>query len=210
MSKASFNENKPDLKIGVFLCRCGGNISDTIDMEKLQSSVNAEVVEEFENLCSINGRKIIRDKIIQKNLDRVVVAACSPITHEKTFQNYVNPLNPYLLEMANIREQCSWVNPDNNTATEKAISLVNAAIEKVKYSQPLDPILRKTPKTAAVIGGGISGISASLSLARQGIKTCLIEEEPTIGGSMVKVGKLFSPEKLGRGMCYVSLKSISK
>ncbi len=113
MSKASFNENKPDLKIGVFLCRCGGNISDTIDMEKLLSSVNAEVVEEFENLCSINGRKIIRDNIIQKNLDRVVVAACSPITHEKTFQNYVNPLNPYLLEMANIREQCSWVNPDN-------------------------------------------------------------------------------------------------
>ena len=206
MSKASFNENKPDLKIGVFLCRCGGNISDTIDMEKLRSSVNAEVVEEFENLCSINGRKIIRDKIIQKNLDRVVVAACSPITHEKTFQNYVNPLNPYLLEMANIREQCSWVNPDNNTATEKAISLVNAAIEKVKYSQPLDPILRKTPKTAAVIGGGISGISASLSLARQGIKTCLIEEEPTIGGSMVKVGKLFSPEKLAEecAMCLLN------
>jgi heterodisulfide reductase subunit A1 len=206
MSKASFNENKPDLKIGVFLCRCGGNISDTIDMEKLRSSVNAEVVEEFENLCSINGRKIIRDNIIQKNLDRVVVAACSPITHEKTFQNYVNPLNPYLLEMANIREQCSWVNPDNNTATEKAISLVNAAIEKVKYSQPLDPILRKTPKTAAVIGGGISGISASLSLARQGIKTCLIEEEPTIGGSMVKVGKLFSPEKLAEecAMCLLN------
>ncbi len=97
-----------------------------------------------------------------------------------------------------------------NTATEKAISLVNAAIEKVKYSQPLDPILRKTPKTAAVIGGGISGISASLSLARQGIKTCLIEEEPTIGGSMVKVGKLFSPRETGRGMCNVSLKSISK
>jgi heterodisulfide reductase subunit A1 len=206
MSKASFNENKPEVKIGVFLCRCGGNISDTIDMEKLRSSVNTEVIEEFENLCSINGRKIIRDNIIQKNLDRVVVAACSPITHEKTFQNYVNPLNPYLLEMANIREQCSWVNPDKNTATEKAISLVNAAIEKVKYSQPLDPILRKTPKTAAVIGGGISGISASLSLARQGIKTCLIEEEPTIGGSMVKVGKLFSPEKLAEecAMCLLN------
>jgi heterodisulfide reductase subunit A1 len=206
MSKASFNENKPEVKIGVFLCRCGGNISDTIDMEKLRSSINTEVIEEFENLCSINGRKIIRDNIIQKNLDRVVVAACSPITHEKTFQNYVNPLNPYLLEMANIREQCSWVNPDKNTATEKAISIVNAAIEKVKYSQPLDPILRKTPKTAAVIGGGISGISASLSLARQGIKTCLIEEEPTIGGSMVKVGKLFSPEKLAEecAMCLLN------
>ncbi len=198
MSKVSFRDipTKSNLKIGVFLCRCGGNISDNVDMKRLRTSVDAEVVEEFENLCSVNGRKIIRDSIIQKNLQRVVVAACSPITHEKTFQNYVNPLNPYLLEMANIREQCSWVNPDVDTATEKAMSLVNASIEKVKYSQPLDPILRKTPKSAAVIGGGISGISAALSLAKQGIKTCLIEEQPTIGGSMVKVGKLFSPEKL--------------
>ncbi len=195
-----------DLKVGVFLCRCGGNISDTVDMEKLRSSVDAEVVEEFENLCSINGRKIIRDSIIQKHLDRIVVAACSPITHEKIFQKYINPLNPYLLEMANLREQCSWVNPDIETATEKAISLVNAAIEKVKYAQPLDPILRKTTRSAAVIGGGISGISASLSLAKQGIKTCLIEEEPTIGGAMVKVGKLFSPEKLAEecAMCLLN------
>ena len=208
MSQASFTDisNKSDLKIGVFLCRCGGNISDTVDMEKLTSSVDAEVIMEFENLCSINGRKIIRDTIIQRNLDRVVVAACSPITHEKTFQNYVNPLNPYLLEMANIREQCSWVNPDMYTATDKAISLVNASIEKVKFSQPLDPILRKTTRSAAVIGGGISGISTSLSLARQGIKTCLIEEQPTIGGSMVKVGKLFSPEKLAEecAMCLLN------
>ena len=208
MSQASFRDisNKSDLKIGVFLCRCGGNISDTVDMDKLISSVDAEVVMEFENLCSINGRKIIRDSIIQKNLDRVVVAACSPITHEKTFQNYVNPLNPYLLEMANVREQCSWVNPDMDTATKKAISLVNASIEKVKFSQPLDPILRKTTRSAAVIGGGISGINASLSLARQGIKTCLIEEQPTIGGSMVKVGKLFSPEKLAEecAMCLLN------
>ncbi len=195
-----------DLKVGVFLCRCGGNISDTVDMEKLRSSVDAEVVEEFENLCSINGRKIIRDSIIQKHLDRIVVAACSPITHEKIFQKYINPLNPYLLEMANLREQCSWVNPDIETATEKAISLVNAAIEKVKYAQPLDPILRKTTRSVAVIGGGISGISASLSLAKQGIKTCLIEEEPTIGGAMVKVGKLFSPEKLAEecAMCLLN------
>ena len=195
-----------DLKVGVFLCRCGGNISDTVNMDKLRSSVDAEVVEEFENLCSINGRKIIRDSIIQKHLDRIVVAACSPITHEKIFQKYINPLNPYLLEMANIREQCSWVNPDIETATQKAISLVNAAIEKVKYAQPLDPILRKTTRSAAVIGGGISGISASLSLAKQGIKTCLIEEEPTIGGAMVKVGKLFSPEKLAEecAMCLLN------
>ena len=207
MTKSSIKKitDKSDLRIGLFLCRCGGNISDTVDMDTLKSSLKCEVVEEFENLCSINGRKIIRDNIIQKNLDRIVIAACSPITHEKTFQNYVNPLNPYLLEMANIREQCSWVT-DKNNATEKAISLINASIEKVKHSQPLEPILRKTPKSTAVIGGGISGITAALSLARQGIKTCLIEEQPTIGGAMVKVGKLFSPEKLAEecAMCLLN------
>ncbi len=208
MSTVSLNDNADikAIKIGVFLCRCGGNISDTVDMDRLRKSVDAEVIEEFENLCSVNGRKIIRDNIIEKGLDRVVIAACSPITHGKIFQNYVNPLNPYLLEMANIREQCSWVNSDKESATEKAISLLQASIEKVKHSIPLEPIIRKTPKSAVVIGGGISGISASLSLARQGIKTCLIEKEPTIGGSMVKVGKLFSPEKLAEecAMCLLN------
>ena len=208
MSDHSFSHVSPksEPKVGVFICHCGGNISDTIDMERLRSSTNATVVEEFENLCSINGRKLIRGSIIQENLDRIVVAACSPITHEKTFQNYINPLNPYLLEMANIREQCSWVHNDKEKATDKAVSLVNAAIEKVKYSQPLDPAVRKTPRTAAVIGGGISGITAALSLAKQGIKTCLIEKRPTIGGSMVKVGKVFSPEKLAEecAMCLLN------
>ena len=138
MSDSSIKDESitSDLKIGIFLCRCGGNISDNVDMERLRESVSAEVVEEFENLCSINGRKIIRDSIIEKGLDRVVVAACSPITHGKIFQNYVNPLNPYLLEMANIREQCSWVNPDPESATDKAISILNASIEKVKHSIP--------------------------------------------------------------------------
>jgi heterodisulfide reductase subunit A len=208
MSTISLNDNTDEkaLKIGVFLCRCGGNISDTVDMDRLKKSVDAEVIEEFENLCSINGRKIIRDNIIEKELDRVVVAACSPITHGKIFQNYVTPLNPYLLEMANIREQCSWVNPDKDSATDKAISILQSAIEKVKHSIALEPIIRKTPKSTAVIGGGISGISAALSLARQGIRTCLIEKEPTIGGAMVKVGKLFSPEKLAEecAMCLLN------
>ncbi len=200
------NPTKENLKIGVFLCRCGGNISDNVDMEKLSSSVDAEVVEEFENLCSINGRKVIRDAIISKNLDRVVVAACSPITHKKTFQNYVKPLNPYLMQMANIREQCSWVHPDENAATDKAISLTTAAIEKAKFSEPINPLLRRTKKSAAVIGGGISGITTALSLAKQGIKTRIIEEKSTIGGSMVKVGKVFSPEKLAEecAMCLLN------
>ncbi|MBI5460372.1 ferredoxin:CoB-CoM heterodisulfide reductase subunit HdrA [Methanobacterium sp.] len=202
----ALNPAKENLKVGVFLCRCGGNISDNVDMEKLRSSLDATVVEEFENLCSINGRKLIRDSIIDKHLDRVVVAACSPVTHEKTFQKYVKPLNPYLMQMANIREQCSWVHSDTGKATAKAISLTAAAVEKAKYSEPITPLLRRTKKSAAVIGGGISGITTALSLARQGIKTRIIEEKSTIGGSMVKIGKVFSPEKLAEecAMCLLN------
>ncbi|AUB58631.1 disulfide reductase [Methanobacterium sp. MZ-A1] len=200
------NPAKEKLKVGVFLCRCGGNISDNVDMDRLRSSLDAELVEEFENLCSINGRKLIRDSIIDKDLDRVVVAACSPITHEKTFQKYVQPLNPYLMQMANIREQCSWVHLDYEQATNKAISLTNAAIEKAKYSEPINPLLRRTKKSVAVIGGGIAGITTALSLARQGIKTRIIEEKSTVGGSMVKIGKVFSPEKLAEecAMCLLN------
>ena len=110
-----------NLKVGLFICECGGNISDTIDIEKIKSSLDVEVMAQFENLCSLNGRKIIRDAILEHHLDRVVIAACSPITHEKTFQDYIKPLNPYLMDMANIREQCSWVHSDSKKATQKAI-----------------------------------------------------------------------------------------
>ncbi|MDR0900087.1 MAG: hydrogenase iron-sulfur subunit [Methanobrevibacter sp.] len=185
------------------------------------------MVEEFENLCSINGKKAIRDGIVNNDLDRVVIAACSPISHEKTFQDYVNPLNPYLMDIANLREQCSWVHgneDDKNNSTinsninsnihsninstinndinnnskinSKAISLINASIEKVKESHPVNPIICQTPESVAVIGGGISGISAALSIAKGGMKTYIIEEEPTIGGNMVKIGKVFSPVKI--------------
>ncbi len=187
---------KSSIDIGVFLCKCGGNISHTVDIRRLKSSIDAKVVKEFENLCSIKCQRNIRDVILEEELDRVVIVACSPITHEKTFRNHVAPLNPYLLEMANIREQCSWVHSDMDKATEKAISLTNAAIERVKYARPLDAIVRKTKKSAAVIGGGISGITAALSIAKQGIKVHIIEEKPTVGGNMIKIGKVFSPEKL--------------
>ncbi|MDR2545382.1 MAG: hydrogenase iron-sulfur subunit [Methanobrevibacter sp.] len=195
-----------NLKIGVFICRCGGNISDIIDIKQLKDGIDLDVVEEFVNLCSINGRKIIRDKVINKNLDRVIVAACSPITHEKTFQDYIKPLNPYLMDMVNLREQCSWVHENKKDATEKALCLINAAIGKVKKSQAVDPIICQSPDSAAVIGGGISGISAALSLGKQGVKTYLIEKNPSIGGNMVKIGKVFSPVRLAEecGMCLIN------
>ena len=155
---------RDDLKVGVFLCECGGNISDVIDLDEVKDSLDVEFIGQFENLCSLNGRKIIRDAIFDHDLDRVVVAACSPISHEKTFQDYVKPLNPYLMDMANIREQCSWVHDNNEKATHKAITLINASIEKVKQSDAVDPIYCQTPKEVAVIGGGIAGMNALLFL----------------------------------------------
>ena len=195
-----------DLKVGVFICECGGNISDVVDIDELKASLDVDVVEQFENLCSLNGRKIIREAIFGHNLDRIVVAACSPISHEKTFQDYVKPLNPYLMDMANIREQCSWVHDDSKKATKKAITLVNASIEKVKQSGEVNPIYCQTPKEVAVVGGGIAGMNAALSLAKQGIKVTLIEQYPSIGGNMAKIGKVFSPVKIAEecGMCLLN------
>ncbi len=167
-------DTKNPEKVGVFLCRCGGNISHTVDMAKLKDSIQADFVGEFENLCSLNCRRHIREEIIDKELDRVVIAACSPITHLKTFQNYADLLNPYMVEMVNIREQCSWVHSDSAKATKKAIELTQSGVEKVKKAQALDKIIRQTEKSAAVFGGGISGITAALSLANQGVNTCII------------------------------------
>ncbi|MDR3063587.1 MAG: CoB--CoM heterodisulfide reductase iron-sulfur subunit A family protein, partial [Methanobrevibacter sp.] len=198
-------KNKSDLHVGVFICRCGGNISDNVDIEMVKNSISAECIVEFENLCSINGKKAIREEIINNKLDRVVIASCSPISHEKIFQNYVNPLNPYLMDMANLREQCSWVH-NKDEASSKAISLINASIEKVKKSHSVSPIVCQTPESVAIIGGGISGISAALSIAKGGIKAYLVEKESTIGGNMVKIGKVFSPVKIAEecGLCLLN------
>ena len=197
---------RDDLKVGVFLCECGGNIADTVDLDRVREELDVEFIGQFENLCSLNGRKLIRDAIFDYNLDRVVVAACSPISHEKTFQDYVKPLNPYLMDMANIREQCSWVHSDSEKATNKAIALINASIEKVKQSDAVDPIYCQTPLEVAVIGGGIAGMNAALSLAKQGTKVTLIEQSPSIGGHMAKICKVFSPVKIAEecGMCLLN------
>ena len=167
---------RDDLKVGVFLCECGGNIADTVDLDRVREELDVEFIGQFENLCSLNGRKLIRDAIFDRDLDRIVVAACSPISHEKTFQDYIKPLNPYLMDMANIREQCSWVHSDN------------------------------APTEVAVIGGGLAGMNAALSLAKQGTKVTLIEQSPSIGGHMAKIGKVFSPVKIAEecGMCLLN------
>lgn len=187
-------------RIGVFLCHCGGNISDVIKLDKIEKELrkNEDVVsiKHHENLCSLEGRKIIKDQILRENLDRVVISACSKITHGETFQNYIKPLNPYLFEMPNIREHCSWVTKHQGDATNKALSLINSSIETVKYDEPLEKIPTQVKNSVLVIGAGISGITTAISLAKQGMKVTLIEKKPAVGGAMVQVGKVFSPEKL--------------
>ena len=187
-------------RVGVFLCHCGGNISDNVDLDKIEEklSENEEIcsIKHHENLCSLQGRNIIKEQILRKDLDRVVIAACSKITHGKTFQEYIKPLNPYLYEMPNIREQCSWVTEDKEDSTRKALSLINSSIESVKHNKPLKKIPTTVKNSVLVIGAGISGITAANSLAKQGMKVTLIEKRPAVGGAMIQVGKVFTPGKL--------------
>ena len=187
-------------KIGVFLCHCGGNISDNVDLKQIEDKLlqndDVCVVKHHENLCSLQGKNIIKDQILRENLDKVVIAACSKITHGNTFQNYIQPLNPYLFEMPNIREQCSWVTENKDESTIKALSLINSSVESVKHNQPLKKIPTKVKDSVLVIGAGISGITVANSLAKQGMKVTLIEKRPAVGGAMIQVGKVFTPGKL--------------
>lgn len=187
-------------RIGVFLCHCGGNISDYVDLNEIEKNLsgNEEIcsIKHHQNLCSLEGKKIIKDQILREDLDRVVISACSKITHGATFQKYIKPLNPYLYEMPNIREQCSWVTNDKNQATDKALSLINSAVESVKYNEPLKKIPTTVKNSVLVVGAGISGITTANSLAKQGMKVTLIEKRPAVGGAMIQVGKVFTPDKM--------------
>lgn len=187
-------------RIGVFLCHCGGNISDYVDLDEIEKNLsgNEEIcsIKHHQNLCSLEGKKIIKDQILREDLDRVVISACSKITHGTTFQKYIKPLNPYLYEMPNIREQCSWVTNDKKQATDKALSLINSAVESVRYNEPLKKIPTTVKNSVLVVGAGISGITTANSLAKQGMKVTLIEKRPAVGGAMIQVGKVFTPDKM--------------
>jgi len=184
-------------KIGVYICHCGNNIAGTVDCRRLAESAlklpGVVVAREYEYMCSDPGQALIKADVRELGLDRVVVAACSPRMHEHTFRNTVEEsgLNPYLLEMANIREQCSWVHSEPVAATAKAKSLLAGAINKARLDRELEP--RSFPVTEAVlvIGAGIAGIHAALGIAGTGRKVFLVEREPSIGGHMAQLDKTF-------------------
>ena len=184
-------------RIGVFVCHCGTNIAATVDVEKVVEAIKNEPgvvhAEDYQYMCSEAGQSKIQEAIKEKHLTGVVVCSCSPRMHENTFRKAVEKagLNPYMLEIANIREHCSWIHKNREEATEKAIILARAAVAKVHLNAPLQPGESKVVKRALVIGGGIAGIQTALDIADAGYEVDIVEKTPSIGGRMSQLDKTF-------------------
>ncbi|MDD4663982.1 MAG: CoB--CoM heterodisulfide reductase iron-sulfur subunit A family protein [Caldisericia bacterium] len=184
-------------KIGVFVCWCGSNIAETVDVKRAAETIakipGVVYSVDYKYMCSDPGQDMVKNAIKEYNLTGVVVASCSPRMHEKTFRKAASEagLNPYMLEMANIREHCSWVHDNKEEATQKAIDLIRMMVEKVKRNKPLQNIKIPVTKKALVIGGGVTGIQAALDIAAGGIPVILLEREPSIGGHMSMLDETF-------------------
>ena len=184
-------------RIGVFVCHCGTNIAGTVDVKAVAAALSHEpgVVfsTDYQYMCSQAGQNMIKDAIAEHKLSGIVVCSCSPRMHEATLRKTAAGagLNPYMVEIANIREQCSWVHKDMPTGTEKAIILGKAAVAKVNLNAPLTPGESSVTKRALVIGGGIAGIQTALDIADAGFPVDIVEAKPTIGGKMAQLDKTF-------------------
>jgi heterodisulfide reductase subunit A len=184
-------------KVGVYVCHCGTNIANVVDVEEVarwaSEQPNVEIAREYKFMCSSLGQDLIEADIKEKGLTRIVVASCSPHMHEKTFRGTCERagLNPFMFEMANIREHDAWTTSDKDAATLKAKALTNGAIERVVHHMPLEPIPVEINENTLVVGGGIAGISAALELADAGNHVYLVEREPSIGGHMAQLDKTF-------------------
>ncbi len=185
-------------RVGVFVCHCGVNIKATVDVKEVveyaKSLPGVVYATDYPFLCADPGQEIIQEAIKEHDLDRVVVAACTPKIHENTFRNAVKAagLSPYYMEMVNIREHCSLVHmQEPEKATKKAKDLVRAAVERAKKLEDVPTKEVEVEDSVLIIGGGIAGIQAALDLADQGFKVYLVEKEPTIGGNMARLAKTF-------------------
>ena len=196
MSQNGSNGNG-HIKIGVYICHCGTNISGTVNVKELvdvtSRLANVAIARDYKYMCSDPGQEMIKKDIQELGLNRVVVSSCSPLLHEHTFRNACESagLNPFLFQMANIREHCSWVTRDMEKATGKAKRIVSAAVTRVAFQEPLE--VKKVPvnPNVLVVGGGIAGIEAALRLAGSGRQVYLVEKEPSIGGHMAHLDKTF-------------------
>jgi len=184
-------------KIGVYICHCGSNIAGTVNTEEVSQFARGlegvVVARDYKFMCSDPGQELIKKDIRELDLNRIVVASCSPAMHEPTFRRAAQDagVNPYLFEMANIREQVSWVTEDKEEATEKARALVSAAVRRVYYHQPLETREVPVNPNTLVVGGGIAGIQAALKIADSEHKVYLVEKDPSIGGHMAQLDKTF-------------------
>jgi heterodisulfide reductase subunit A len=204
-------------KIAVYICHCGGNISDYVNVRDVQSQLkdkNQEVlIKRFEFACSDASQKEIEQDVIEENIDGVVICSCSPKLHLLTFRNALKRagLNPYQYVHVNIREQCSWAHSDNKTgATDKARKLIAAGIERVKYAKPLNPIKVSMVNSVLVIGGGVSGMRAAIELAGMGTRVILIEKEKDLGGRILKWKSLFPNGKSGKELVDKLIKQLNE
>ncbi len=184
-------------RIGVFVCHCGTNIAGTVDVkavaEALKNEPGVVFSTDYQYMCSQAGQDMIKQAVVDNQLTGFVVCSCSPRMHEATFRKTAAAagLNPYMVEIANIREQCSWVHKDMEIGTEKAIILAKAAVAKVNLNAPLTPGESPVTKRALVIGGGIAGIQTALDIADAGFEVDIVETKPTIGGKMAQLDKTF-------------------
>jgi len=201
------------VKIGVYICHCGVNIAATVNIAAVRDFIaqqpNVVVARDYKFMCSDPGQDLIKQDIQKMGVNRVVVASCSPLMHELTFRLAAESagLNRYLVQIANIREHCSWVHDDREQATQKACALVNAAVRRVALHQPLQITRMPLNKATLIVGGGIAGIQAALEIANAGDHVYLVEKEPTIGGRMGQFDKTFPT--LDCAACILTPKMVS-
>lgn len=186
------------LRIGIFVCECGSNIAGSVDCDELVEFAKSlpDVVFAVKNTytCSDPGQDEVKKNIIEHRLNRVVITACSPRMHELTFRKCVAEagLNHYLMEMANIREHCSWIHlHDKKSATEKAKDIIKASYARVRHLEPQTEAEFPVTKSALVVGGGVAGIHSALDLANAGYQVYLVEKSPTIGGKTAQLDKIY-------------------
>ena len=200
-------------RIGVYICHCGLNIAGTVNVSEVREFISRApgvlIARDYKFMCSDPGQALIREDIQQLGVNRVVVAACSPLMHELTFRKAAMKagLNRYLVQMANIREHCSWIHDDVGMATQKAKALVMAAVRRVALHQPLEPLRAEINPNVLVVGAGIAGIQAALEIAESGSTVYLVEREPTIGGRMGQFDKTFPT--LDCAACILTPKMVS-
>jgi heterodisulfide reductase subunit A len=199
--------------IGVYICHCGSNIANTVDVVSVRKLAEklpyVSIARDYKFMCSDPGQELIKKDIKERELNRVVVASCSPLMHEKTFQKACESagLNRYLFQMTNLREHCSWVHKDRKAATEKAKSLVSGSVRRVAYHVPLEIKRTKMNPATLIIGGGIAGIQAALEIAESGNQVYLVEKDPSIGGKMALLDKTFPT--LDCSACILTPKMVS-